>query len=80
MSVARDISRARLLRRPLGALLLLVSLLASPGCTHPCDELEVKLCDVLAEEKRCALIQDEERRALLTRDTCQSVLDKLNRR
>ncbi len=67
-------------RAALVGLLLCAHIGLAQGCSQPCDELQVRLCDVLKEKRRCELMNDEERRAVLTRDTCQSILDKLNRR
>ena len=54
--------------------------LAQVGCTHPCETLEVKVCDEQEDEKRCDLIQDPERREALTRKTCEGILEKMEAR
>ena len=58
-------------------------LLFSPsfgGCTHPCDTLEVRVCEDDNDEERCDLMQDPERRELLTRKTCQGILESMEGR
>jgi len=59
-------------------LVLLAALLGA--CTHPCDVLEERICEAEIDEVRCDLMQDPERRELLTRDTCDGILEIMDAR
>ena len=50
------------------------------GCTHPCDALEQHVCEAEIDEARCELIQDPDRRELLTRATCEGILEAMDAR
>ena len=60
---------------------LLVALSAPlVSCTHPCDTLEARVCEVEIDEARCEIMQDPDRRPLLTRSTCDGILEKMGER
>ena len=50
------------------------------GCTHPCAVLEERVCVTAIDETRCELIQDPDRRDLLTRETCDGILEAMDER
>jgi hypothetical protein len=50
------------------------------ACTHPCDALEQRVCELEVDKVRCALIQDPERRELLARATCDGILEVMDAR
>ncbi len=49
----------------------------SIACSDPCGVLEATVCDEQEDAARCAMIQDPERRELLTRDTCEGILETM---
>ncbi len=61
------------------ALLTAVSVLVG-SCAHPCDILEARVCETQVDEARCELLQDPQRRELLTRATCEGILDAMDGR
>ena len=67
-------------RSPLALVLTLAWAALLSGCEHPCDVLEHRVCEAEVDEDRCELIQDPDRRALLTRSTCDGILEKMDER
>lgn len=65
-------------RRTLIVALVLFS--QAVACTHPCDTLEHRVCEEEVDKKRCDLMEDPGRRPLLTRDTCESILETMDER
>jgi len=60
--------------------LMCLAILWLSGCEHPCDVLELRVCESEVDEDHCELIQDPDRRELLTRTTCDGILKKMDER
>jgi len=70
------------------ALVFLMLALALPftGCSDPCGQLEVKVCQPTNPKLKrefasaCKLLGEPKRRDNLSKATCQSILDHLSKR
>jgi len=71
---------SRLKRAARVARILAITSVYMAACTHPCDVLEQRVCETKIDAARCELIQDPDRRELLTRATCDGILEAMDTR